>query len=285
MTMADISRRFRNSVPWGLRLAPADRVRARVIEQHWRWPTLLALCATIPAFYSELLHAAPPPLSGVAYALAGLMVGAALLHTGWRSGRLATHLAGNPLDLLLAAGLVLSILLPPSSTSTTALVLRLVLAFVSLVRMVWALQHLISRGGLTYLLLLAVLVLGACGVGFWLLEPRTPTLADGLWLAFTTAATVGYGDVVPTTPASKIFAVFVVLLGFGVLTLVTAAIAAHWIETEERTIEHEILRDMHRQIATLRHEIGALREELAAQRDAPPPQPPPPLGGSEREPV
>jgi len=103
-----------------------------------------------------------------------------------------------------------------------------------------------------------------CGVGFWLLEPRTPTLTDGLWLAFTTAATVGYGDVVPTTTASKIFAVFVVLLGFGVLTMVTAAIATNWIETEERRIEREILRDMRQHIGKVDADLTALRAELRA---------------------
>lgn len=40
-------------------------------------------------------------------------------------------------------------------------------------------------------------------------------------------------------PAAKIFAVFVVLMGFGVLSLVTASIAAMWVHTEERRIEHE----------------------------------------------
>jgi voltage-gated potassium channel len=135
--------------------------------------------------------------------------------------------------------------------------------FGTLLRMLWALQHLITRGGLTYLLMVAVLVLLGCGLGFWWLEPTTPTLADGMWLAFTTAATVGYGDIVPTTPAAKIFSVFVVLLGFGVLTLVTAAIATSWVETEERRIEREILRDMRREMASVRHELAELREELA----------------------
>ena len=58
-----------------------------------------------------------------------------------------------------------------------------------------------------YSLVLAMLILLLGGVDFWWLDPKVETLSDGLWLAFTTAATVGYGDVVPTTPASKIFAV------------------------------------------------------------------------------
>jgi voltage-gated potassium channel len=167
-------------------------------------------------------------------------------------------------DLVLIAGLVAAALLPSSHDSVAALGLRLGVALITLLRMVWAMQHLITRGSVTYLLVVALMVLLACGLGFWWLEPTVHTLADGLWLAFTTAATVGYGDLVPTTAASKIFSVFVVLLGFGVLTLVTAAIATSWVETEERRIEREILRDMHREMAILRHELAELRLTLGA---------------------
>jgi voltage-gated potassium channel len=240
-----------------------DAVRARVIEKRWRWPTALALAGTVPAFYLELLDAAPAWYAQAAYLLAALIVTLALLHAGWHSHRLAHHFAANPLDVALVPGLLLATAMPPSNASTSALVLRLVVAVITLVRMVWALRHLLTRGGLVYLLATAAGLLGLCGVGFWLLEPRATTLGDGLWLAFTTAATVGYGDIVPSTPASKIFSVFVVLLGFGVLSLVTAAIATRWIETEERIIEREILLDVHRQMATLSQEIVALREEFA----------------------
>ncbi|UUZ76510.1 potassium channel family protein [Polaromonas sp. P1(28)-13] len=65
-------------------------------------------------------------------------------------------------------------------------------------------RSLITRRGLVYSLLLCLLILGLGGVGFWMVEPRVLTLSDGLWLAFTTAATVGYGDIVPSTPASRV---------------------------------------------------------------------------------
>ena len=120
----------------------------------------------------------------------------------------------------------------------------------------------LSRGSLPYLLLMALAVLGLCGLGFWWLEPSAKSFEDGLWLAFTTAATVGYGDIVPTTTASRIFSVFVVLLGLGVLTLVTAAIAAQLVESEERRIEREILRDMHHQLRSVHAELAALRDEV-----------------------
>jgi voltage-gated potassium channel len=258
---------------WGLRRAPGHSVRGRVIEQHWRWPTLLVLATTVPAFYVELLQTAPQWLAATAYALAATVIAAALLHTAVRCGQPATHLMANPLDLLLIAGLLAAALLPASSGSLSSLVLRLLVAFMTMVRMLWCLQHLITRGGLAYMLMSAAAVLGLCGFGFWWLEPRATTLSDGLWLAFTTAATVGYGDIVPSSPASKIFSVFVVMLGYGVLSLVTAAIATQWVETEERVIEHEILRDVHQQIDALRAEISLLRQELQQRPTEPPPRP------------
>ena len=116
----------------------------------------------------------------------------------------------------------------------------------------------ITRRGFLYSLGLCMLILVLGGVGFWILEPRTLTLTDGLWLAFTTAATVGYGDIIPSTHASRAFTVVVVLLGLAVLSLVTASVAAMFVETEERQIE----RDLMREISELRSEVRSLRGEL-----------------------
>lgn len=117
-------------------------------------------------------------------------------------------------------------------------------------------KRLITRRGLLYSLVLCLLILGMGGLGFWMLEPRAHTFSDGLWLAFTTAATVGYGDIVPSTHASRAFSVLVVLLGLAVLSLVTASVAAMFVETEERQIERDLM-----------HEIGALRSEVRSLRN------------------
>ena len=121
-------------------------------------------------------------------------------------------------------------------------------------------KRLITRRGLVYSLVLCLLILGLGGVGFWLLEPRAMTLSDGLWLAFTTAATVGYGDIVPSTHASRAFSVVVVLLGLAVLSLVTASVAAMFVETEERQIE----RDLMNEIGALRVQVHHLQEDVRA---------------------
>nr|WP_315466313.1 potassium channel family protein [uncultured Rhodoferax sp.] len=119
----------------------------------------------------------------------------------------------------------------------------------------------IGRRGLIYSLGLCMLILAMGGLGFWALEPQAETFSDGLWLAFTTAATVGYGDIVPSTHASRFFSVVVVLMGLAVLSLVTASVAAMLVEVEERAVDSELLREIH----ALRLEVRHLREEVHAQ--------------------
>lgn len=120
------------------------------------------------------------------------------------------------------------------------------------------------RRGLLYSLALAVAILVLGGVGFWLLDPHVHSLSDGLWLAFETAATVGYGDIVPTTAVSRLFSVAVVLLGLAVLSLTTASLSAIFVDEEVEVEERQIERDLMREIGALRDEVALLRRELAA---------------------
>jgi voltage-gated potassium channel len=228
----------------------------------WRRVELFALLATIPAFYLAMLSA--HRAVGVALYLMGFAATAAVAWTetfgAQRAVPARNGLARNPLSLLLAISLLLSAVLPQGEQADL-LAVRLGAAALIILRLGESTLPSSWRGGLPQLLGLGIGVLGLCGLGFWWLEPRAHSFGDGLWLAFTTAATVGYGDIVPSTPPSKIFAVFVVLMGFAVLSLVTASIAALWVQTEERKIEREVLRDLH-------HELRAIRDELTALRRA-----------------
>lgn len=233
---------------------------------HWPWAVIVALLASIPAFYDSLM---PEPsfwanglyvLSGVVLLVSVRPTASLLRGVNWRSGQ--------GVDMALAAALFVCAALPASNTHTAALGWRLAVALATLLRMLVLCKPFFSSAGLARMLAIATGLLVMCGVGFYWIDPSVESLDDGLWLAFTTAATVGYGDVVPTTTASRIFAVFVVLLGYGVLSLVTAGIAAMFVGSQERQVEQEILRDMHAQLGMVRHEIAELRKEMAATRAA-----------------
>jgi voltage-gated potassium channel len=52
-------------------------------------------------------------------------------------------------------------------------------------------------------------------------------LLDSLYFSVTTLTTVGYGDLRPTTDISKLFTIFYILAGVGILLGFVNAVAAH----------------------------------------------------------
>lgn len=165
------------------------------------------------------------------------------------------------IDFFIFLGVLASIWPVEGPWNSAGWLWRLALCCIVFFRLATLLANYIVPNSLPQIVVLAVLVLGVAGAGFFWLEPRVQTYADGVWLAFTTGATVGYGDLVPSTPASRIFAAFVVLLGYALFSVVTASVAAILVGEDENRIRRELHADMR----MLRAEITALRAEL---RDA-----------------
>lgn len=88
----------------------------------------------------------------------------------------------------------------------------------------------------------AVLVTGAAVVGAASLvfavehgsEGSIDTFGDALWWAVTTVTTVGYGDTYPVTAAGRGVAAFLMVSGIGLLGVLTANVAAFFIEKEQQ---------------------------------------------------
>ncbi|MFW6724227.1 potassium channel family protein [Streptomyces sp. MAR4 CNY-716] len=100
------------------------------------------------------------------------------------------------------------------------------------------------------------------------------TLGDAVWWAFTTMTTVGYGDLAPTTGLGRLLAIGLMVSGIALLGLVTANIAAWFISQVRRESEHEekqtaALRELTREVASLRAEVTALRQAGAEAEAAP----------------
>lgn len=242
-----------------------DGAAAQHAWSYARWVLLAGCLIAIPAFYLELLATSSFMLS-IARALYGGMAVAcacAIARTAWSSRKPARFLDRNAFDVAIACGALVSMVGGAIPWSSLEWVLRLVFMGMIALRIVVALRAYFEPNRLLLLPLVGAIVVLLGGAGFYALEPRVHSYAEGLWLAFESSATVGYGDIAPTTPASRVFAVFVVLLGYGMLSLAFAGIAAWFIGKEERRLR----REMHRDIKTLHAEILLLHRELEGLRD------------------
>jgi voltage-gated potassium channel len=175
------------------------------------------------------------------------------------------YLLGNWLDVLIVLAAGLAVAGHDAEWVAWTRLLRMATAGMLLARAAAEIRTVFSRGGLPYVLGFAVLAMLVAGAGFYWLDPSIDSYAEGLWLAFVTAATVGYGDVVPTTPASRVLAVIIVVIGLALLSVVTASVAAFFIGEDEKLLR----REMHTDIRHLRDEMARLigHEEVALRRE------------------
>lgn len=120
-----------------------------------------------------------------------------------------------------------------------------------------AVRRISTRRGFRGFLLVVLLVSSVSGVLMWMFERGANELVaspvDGLWWALVTATTVGYGDVYPVTSEGRAIAVVLMFVGIALLSVVTANIAAFFLEEEDKGQQevHERLERIERALQEL----------------------------------
>lgn len=228
------------------------------------WVMFAILLLTVPAFYLQL-DAMESGWRNTGAALYAFVAAAFLVDLAYRRRVRRDHdrLWNIWLDAALIVGTAASAL-SWGVWSHAEWALRSILLIVIVLRLLVFLRRLFSPHDIVYLLGLGAGMLALAGAGFYWLEPSVHSYADGLWLAFESGATVGYGDLVPTTPSSRLFAAFMVLLGYALMSLVTGAIAAAFVGEDEKRLR----RELHEDIKRLRNEVELLRAALQGKAEA-----------------
>src|SRR3954453_12841 len=100
------------------------------------------------------------------------------------------------------------------------------------------------------------------------------TLPDALWWAITTITTVGYGDRYPTTDTGRMIAVCLMVFGIALLGVITAGIAAWFIDrlrpVEQAEARNEAtLADVMAELQRLHRRLDNMESPLAAAAQEP----------------
>jgi len=100
-------------------------------------------------------------------------------------------------------------------------------------------------------------------------EKDFPNFGIAVWWAIVTLATVGYGDIVPTTVPGRLVGSAVIILGVTFLAFLTATVTSYFVssdqeqakarELEEREAADEELRDLLRRLES---RLAAIESKL-----------------------
>jgi voltage-gated potassium channel len=273
-------------------VAPDDNPRALDWQKRLH-PFMVAIALlSLPAYILDtaLQH---PDWHRVAMVLDAVILAAFTAELVWMlrvSSFPATYLTENWLNAVIVAGALAALLGAATEWVAVVRVMRVAVSGLVMLRALTGFRDLFTHRGAPALIGIAFLTLLCAGGMFYWIDPAIHSYWDGLWLAFTTGTTVGYGDVVPTTGASRAFAALMVLIGVSLMTLFTANVVAFFVGREETELRRElhqdiiklraevahlldaeelrIHRDLHREVRMLREDVHALTEALAKQSDA-----------------
>lgn len=114
---------------------------------------------------------------------------------------------------------------------------------------------------------MAVIIWGMCasvlagGLLVWLVDRVDfPTAGLGMWWALQTVTTVGYGDVVPTTPLGRAIGAVVMLSSIAFLSVLTAAITSVFVQRARQ--RHGDDADLANRLAEISRRLDRIDEAL-----------------------
>lgn len=118
--------------------------------------------------------------------------------------------------------------------------LRLLLLLTIIVNSLSTVRQLLAKNHLGVTILVGAAFIIIAGVLIAGIDPAIDSVWQGLWWAWVTVTTVGYGDVVPSSNIGKLFGAVLILLGIALFSLLTANFSAFFIGKDEQQTQRSI---------------------------------------------
>ena len=143
---------------------------------------------------------------------------------------------------------------------------RLAMVFFMLVRMSKSARKLLSKHSLGVTLVVALVTMVLSGIIISRIEPAIGSVWDGIWWAWVTMSTVGYGDVAPGSGAGRLFAALLILFGVVLLSLLTANFAAFFISDDVEKVE-QVDAEIQRSLKDIAERLERIERKLEQRED------------------
>lgn len=117
-----------------------------------------------------------------------------------------------------------------------------------------------NTNGFKYMVLLSVALIFTGGVLISVTENMT--LQDGIWWAFVTTTTVGYGDISPSTNYGRIIAMILMVVGIGLIGSVTSTLTSFFMSAEK---SFTVSNDKVNMVLKMYNELNEKEKELFNQ--------------------
>lgn len=95
-------------------------------------------------------------------------------------------------------------------------------------------------------------------------EKDFPNFGIAVWWAIVTLATVGYGDVVPTTVPGRVVGSLVIVLGVTFLAFLTATVTSYFVSSDQERTKHKELEEREAADKELRELLKRLDDRLSS---------------------
>jgi voltage-gated potassium channel len=107
-----------------------------------------------------------------------------------------------------------------------------------------------SRPKIVVFFTAVVIIICIVGSAMYLIEGKDSgftSIPQGIYWAVVTVTTVGYGDISPVTPAGKMLAAVVMLMGYSILIIPGGIISAEWVTRKQGAISTQSCPDCSRE--------------------------------------
>lgn len=236
-----------------------ENTKAQLCHDILEWPMMAAALWALAVIYMHSIGEQPQGEVNADLLIWGLFVTETALLC-LLTDRPKQYLRDNWLNLVIIV-VGLPLLFDQVLIGAALRTLRLLVLFSLLVHVLGYVSRLLSRNSLLPTFIGLTIVIVMAGYMMAAIDPAISTPSEGIWWAWVTITTVGYGDVVPESAFGKAFAGILILIGIGIVALLTAIMAASFVDEKEEKISAEQMAEKQR-IEQLEQQLQRLEDKL-----------------------